>query len=283
MSPGLKLSMLLVVLSLGAGPTDPLVPAGKRVELGVEGAKLFVPEGYQPGAGGAVDVLLHLHGAPSVLEPAVATSGWKGVLVSFNRKGLSRVYTEPFSDPELFPKLIEATRIAIRHSTKGSAEPKIGRVYVSSFSAGFGGVRELLKTPRHFERIDGLIMLDSIYCGYGGDVKYHQPDPQLMAGFRQFALEAAAGRKWFLISHSEQVPGAYASTTETADYLIKCVGGQSRQRSVEWAKDWRLSRESATGRFIVLGFAGSVGADHMKHLRHVDQIWTYFLKKVGDG
>ena len=39
--------------------------------------------------------------------------------------------------------------------------------------------------------------------------------------FVQFAKEAAAGKKRMLISHSEIVPGTYACTTETADYLLE--------------------------------------------------------------
>jgi pimeloyl-ACP methyl ester carboxylesterase len=34
----------------------------------------------------------------------------------------------------------------------------------ASFSAGFGGIRELLAVPEHFARIDGLILADSLYA-----------------------------------------------------------------------------------------------------------------------
>ena len=95
-------------------------------------------------------------------------------------------------------------------------------------SAGFGGVRALLKVPEHFARIDGLIMADSIYCGYTGDPKEHRVNPALMEGFRRFAVEAAAGRKAFLLSHSALVPDGYASTGEVADFLIDAVGGDPR-------------------------------------------------------
>src|SRR5207302_384225 len=114
--------------------------------------------------------------------------------------------------------------------------PRIGRVVVSSFSAGFGGVRALLKVPEHFARIDGLIMADSIYCGYAGEPKEHRVDPALMDGFRRFAAEAAAGRKAFLLTHSALVPDGYASTAETADFLIHALGGTHEPTRVEWAE-----------------------------------------------
>src|SRR4051794_40417707 len=121
---------------------------GRRVDLGE--AFLFIPHGVRS-ADGVVDLLFHLHGAPSVVEPAFVAAKWPGVLVEFNRKGLSRVYAEPFADPGLFPRLIDQALVALK-DPQAAAAPRVGRLTVSSFSAGFGGVRELLKTPEHFAR-----------------------------------------------------------------------------------------------------------------------------------
>src|SRR5579864_4224530 len=146
---------------------DAPAPAGMRIDIG--GATLFIPSGFHP-KGDAVNFVLHLHGAPRVLEPAFVESGWPAVLIEFNRKGLSSVYSEPFSDPRLFPALIDRALEAVK-SAGLAQDPKAGKVVVSSFSAGFGGVRELLKVPEHFERISALVMADSLYAGYA-------PDPQ---------------------------------------------------------------------------------------------------------
>ncbi len=156
-------------------------------------------------------------------------------------------------------------------------EPRIGRIVVSSFSAGFGGVRALLKVPEHFDRIDGLIMADSIYCGYTGDPKDHKVDPALMDGFRRFALEAAAGRKTFLVTHSALIPEGYASTAETADFLIDAVAGRADPVKVDWATGWTQTRAFAKGRFVVLGFAGTDGPDHMSHLRQIRRLWERYF------
>ena len=263
------------ILVLQGQAPEPATP-GRRIGLGIDGATLFIPEGYQPGAGGAIDLVLHLHGASSVLEPALVESRWPAVLIAFNRKGLSRVYAEPFSDATLFTRLVDSARSALEDH-KVSDAPKIGRIVVSSFSAGFGGVRALLEVPEHFARIDGLIMADSIYCGYTGDPKNHKVDPSLMDGFRRFALEASAGRKTFLVTHSALVPEGYASTAETADFLIDAVGGTANPLKVEWAKGWTQTRDFSKGHFVVLGFAGTEGADHMSHLRQIRLLWKRYL------
>ena len=245
-------------------------PAGRRFELKGE-ATLFVPEGYRP-RDGAVDVVLHLHGAPSVIERALVESKWPAVLIEFNRKGLSSVYTKPFADPKLFPTLLGGTLGAIKEA-KLAESPGLGRVAVSSFSAGFGGVRELLKVPEHFDRIDVVILADSLYSGYEGDPGLHKVDPKLMEGFRRFAVEAASGKKTMVVTHSAQVPEGYASTTETADDLIRAVDGKAGPARVDRGGGWVQAREVRKGGLTILGFEGVGPEDHMKHLRKIASLW----------
>jgi hypothetical protein len=253
------------VIASAPGPENSL----RRIELGE--AVLVLPAGYRP-RGGRIDVMLHMHGAAPAVEKALGDSGWTGPLLLFNRKGLSSVYTEPFRDPALFTRLLEKAQKEIG-SVWPADDPKIGRVFVSSFSAGFGGTRELLAVPAHFERINGVILADSIYAGYLGDPAQRRIDPATMAGFRKFAVEAAAGRKTMIVSHSAQVPDGYASTTETAADLIGYIGGKVTAVDEDWGEGWRLKRRFANGRFLVLGFAGAGPEDHMRHLRRLGKIW----------
>src|SRR5205085_2033835 len=101
---------------------------------------------------------------------------------------------------------------------KLSSKPKTNKLIVVSFSAGFGGVRELLKSEAIYERIDTLVMADSIYAGYVPGTKSSDVDPVAMTGFLKFARDATEGRKTMVISHCELRPETYASTAETADY-----------------------------------------------------------------
>ena len=267
--------MIVLALGLGiaglcpVGPTPDGGAAGRRVDLGE--ATLFIPGGDRPD-GGTVDLVVHLHGAPSVVEPAFIEARMSGALVEFNRNGLSRVYAEPFADPALFTRLIDRALAALKPGD-GAGPPVLGRLTLSSFSAGFGGVREILKVPEHFARIDTLVMADSIYAGYAGDPDRREVDPALMEGFRRFALEAAAGRKTLVITHSAQVPGGYASTTETADFLIRDVGGTPEPSDLSWGDGWTQKRRFARGKLLVLGFDGAEGADHMRHLRRIATLW----------
>ena len=257
--------VLAVMIAPALGPENSV----RRIDLGE--AVLVLPEGYRPQSRRA-DVILHMHGAAPVVEKALVNSGWQGPLLLFNRKGLSSVYSEPFRDPALFPRILEKTRRAIV-SAWPSEDPKIGRVFVSSFSAGFGGIRELLAVPDHFARIDGLILADSLYSGYVGDPSQRRIDPAKMARFRKFAAEAADGRKTMIVTHSAQLPTGYASTTETANDLIAHVGGTADPVDQDWGDGWRLKSRFAKGRLVVLGFAGAGPEDHMRHLRRIEKVW----------
>ncbi len=245
-------------------------PPGLHVDLGDE-ATLFIPEGYRA-SGPAVNVVLHLHGAPGVIEPALVEVGWPAVLIEFNRKGLSSVYTKPFSDPALFPRLLDRTLAQVKDAGF-AGDPRVGWVVVSSFSAGFGGVRELLKDPRNYDRIDALVLADSLYAGYLGDPKDRKVDPALMTDFRRLARDAADGKKSLLVTHSALVPDGYASTGETADDLIGSLAGEPQTVRTEWGPKLAATRRFERGKALIVGFSGTTGEDHMAHLRGIARLW----------
>jgi hypothetical protein len=115
-----------------------------------------------------IDLTLHLHGASQVVQETFQRAGLPGVLVNVTLPGLSLVYAERFRDTKvLFRILGEAAK---EIDDRGFAtRAQFRSITGSSFSAGFGGVRELLKSQAVFERIDTLIMADSIYAGYVDD------------------------------------------------------------------------------------------------------------------
>ena len=221
--------------------------------------------------GPEIPVWLHLHGAPATVETNFAGIGAPGVLINLTLPGLSKIYADHFAAPTVFAELLRDTEEALR--AESAAQPwRLGRLTVSSFSAGFGGVRQLLRQPAAAERIAALVMADSIYCGYAGDVAAKKVDEELMAGFLNFARLAAEGRKRLLISHSRQVPEGYASTTDTADYLIGKLGGARMSATEEWPGGLRLQSVFSQGRFDVLGFDGEGPEDHMRHLRSIGML-----------
>jgi hypothetical protein len=257
---------LLIGCVLAQTPEPP--PAGMRSDLSV--GKLFVPGVYTP-PDGRVHVIVHLHGAPAVCERNLKRSGVEAVLVNVTLNGLSGVYTEKFKNPETFQTLLRETTAKLRE-LKVADNPSIERLTVTSFSAGFGGVRELLKSDDIYKRLDTLVMADSIYAGYKPGADSRQVEPKHMEGFLRFARDAAEGKKTLVISHCQLQPDGYASTGETADYLLAELGIKREAVDEVWADDWQCTSHCQRKGFRVYGFAGDAGKDHMRHLQNLDKL-----------
>lgn len=252
-------------------PTPP--PAGRFIELDL--GTLFIPDALRPRQS-QPDLLVHFHGDPATVARNVTAARIQVPALIINYPGLSAAYAKPLrEDPDLFDKALTRAMRQLQEEGVAADGARWRKVCVSSFSAGFGAVRELLKRERYFNRIDGLCMLDSIYAGYVGNASEggRQVNPENMQGFRRFAQAAAEGRKTFILTHSYLVPGTYASTIETADDLIAHVGAARTQvdQPVPETPVHIISRASKGG-FKVWGCAGTDGEAHMQHLRHM-RIW----------
>ena len=177
-------------------------------------------------------------------------------------------YERAFADPSMLPRLIAA--IAEGLGQRLDDPPDIAQPYLSAFSAGYGAVRALLRAEPTVASLDGVILLDGLHTDYvpariplaeGGRLETTRLDP-----FLKLARAAIQGTRRFLISHSEIFPGTYASTTETADYLLQRLA-LTRTPVPKWGPGgMQQLGEVRRGRFIVLGFAGNTAPDHVDHL-----------------
>ena len=98
-----------------------------------------------------------------------------------------------------------------------------GAIVLSAWSAGYGAIREILEVPADYRRVDRVLLIDSLHTNYAAG-KPGPAESALDAGnlgiSLRFARDAVARRKTMVIIHSEILPGTYASTTETADWLL---------------------------------------------------------------
>ena len=92
---------------------------------------------------------------------------------------------------------------------------------------------------------------------------------------------AVAGSRAFIISHSAQAT-PYASTTETADYLLEQLDIERILDSDIQLSAMRQTTSAKGGGFTVLGFEGTTGQQHMAHLHHIDAFWRQLPGKSFD-
>jgi hypothetical protein len=146
-------------------------------------------------------------------------------------------------------------------------------IVLTSFSAGYGAVREILRHPGHYARVSAVLLADSLHASYAGAAGTGAPraedlpvDPTGLEPFVRLAADAAGGRKRFWITHSEVFPGTYASTTETADAVLHHTRVGRRPRLRDGPIGMQQLSASGRGGLQVIGFAGNSAPDHLDHL-----------------
>lgn len=222
----------------------------------------------------AIDVVVHFHGAAWLPHQAVAGLTNRHVAAVVNLGAGSGAYHRAFADPAAFDSLLDG--LVREVDQVWGRRPRIARVTVTGFSAGHGAIRAILREPRHFARVDGVLLLDGLHTSYvppgsvlatGGAL-----DTTNLVAFAALARAARRGEKAFLVTHSEIFPGTFASTTETADWLLRSLG-VTRTPVLRWGpRGMQQLSEARAGSFEVLGFAGNAAPDHIDHLHAMPEL-----------
>ena len=247
-------------------------PAGKPVEV-------FVPDRARERD--QVDLVIHFHGVAWIPEQSVAELGDRTVAAVVNLGAGSGTYDRAFADPTMFDSLLSGVEREVS-AAAGRAE-RIGRLTLVGFSAGHGAVRAILREPRHFARVDAVLLLDGMHTSYipegvvlanGGAM-----DTTNLVAFTNFARAAMRGEKRFLVTHSEIFPGTFASTTETADWMLRALGLR-RTPVLRWGpRGMQQLSEVHSGKLAVLGFAGNSAPDHVDQLQSMPELLSRLLKR----
>ena len=229
---------------------------------------LFIP----PGAGARpLDLLVHFHGPAWLVAQATAGICSPPVAVTVNVGAGSGRYEQAFSDPAAFDSLLTRTLAELGEGARAARS-----INLSAFSAGHGAVRAILRDPGHFSRIMRVLLLDGMHTSYepegvvlaaGGSL-----DATRLGALASFARGSVSSDKRMLITHSEIFPGTFASTTETADWLLGELG-LTREAVLKWGpRGMQQLSEVRAGRFALLGFAGNTGVDHTDHLHALPEL-----------
>lgn len=241
-------------------------PGGKPVEV-------FVPTGAR--TRDVFDLVVHFHGAAWLPEQAVAELGDHSTVAAVVNVGTgSSVYDRSFADPTVFDSLLASVTREVSAAIGKTA--RVDRVTLVGFSAGHGAVRAILREPRHFARVSAVLLLDGMHTSYVPDgtvlAKGGSLDITSLVAFANFARAAMRGEKRFLVTHSEIFPGTFASTTETADWLLQMLG-LHRTPVLKWGpRGLQQLSEVRAGRFELLGFAGNSAPDHIDQLHAMPEL-----------
>ena len=230
-------------------------PPGRREKL--ELGTVFVPAAVK--TADDVPLLFFFHGGTWL--PEVAASENRVVVVGVQGGSGSGSYARLFENPERFPALLKEaeTRTGMRFR----------RVLLGAWSAGCGAVRQILRSPASYRLVDGGLMIDGIHTDYSDG----KPGPleskittENLDIWLQLGRDAMAGRKRAIVTHTEIFPGTFASTTETADFLLRELKVE-RHPVLKWGPmGMQQLSEASAGKFLLMGYAGNSAPDHVDQL-----------------
>lgn len=220
-----------------------------------------------PGRGGVAndggfDVMFHFHGHEPVRKEWVRVMDG-AVLVGIDLGIGSGPYASAFSSPETFKRLVESVERAVAQKT-GKKNAHVRKVGLSAWSAGYGAVGEILSQPYGKQVTDAVILLDGLHSGYAGD----SLNEAQLKPFVEFAKQAAGRQKLMFVSHSSIIPPGYASTTETANFLVQKLGGKPKKSKPRGSDPMGLdmNQRFSKGTFHVRGYNGNDKMDHCAHI-----------------
>ena len=243
-------------------------PPGRREKL--ELGTLFIPEKLHTKT---PKLLFFFHGGDWLPQYAAAQQKDTAVITIQSGAGSSN-YIRLFLDTKRFLALI------------AEAQAKSGLTFseidLAGWSAGCGAARQIL----HDQRFLRPRPRSPLHRRHPHRLRQRPPGPtesqintdNLQIWIR-FGQDAMAGKKRFIIVHSEIFPGTFASTTETTDYLLT-QWHLSPHPVVKWGPmKTQMISEVNSGGLTVIGFAGNAAPDHVDLLNSLPDYLRWLAKK----
>jgi hypothetical protein len=245
-------------------------PPGRREKLSL--GNLFIPAKNAKAT--SLRLFIFFHGGNNWLpEVAVAGEPKMASITVYAGEGSSR-YAKLFAGPTRFSNLVA--------EAESKSGVKFSEIDLGGWSAGCGAERAILEDPNSYIRVSRVLCIDGIHTGYVTG----KPGPlesQIQTGGLQiwvkFGRDAIAGKKRLLVTHSEIFPGTFASTTETADYLLRQWDLKPHE-VLKWGPlHTQILSEEQAGRLLMIGFAGNSGPDHWDEFESLPEYLTWLMNK----
>lgn len=233
---------------------------------------LFIPA--RDAKASSLRLFIFFHGGNNWLsEVAVASEPQMASITVYAGEGSSR-YARLFADPTKFSNLVAEAE------NKGGV--KFSEIDLGGWSAGCGAERAILDDPNSYNRVSRVLCIDGIHTGYvtgkPGPLE-SQIQTKGLQIWVKFGRDAIAGKKHLIVTHSEIFPGTFASTTETADYLLG-EWGLKPHAVLKWGPlQTQILSEERAGRLLMLGFAGNSGPDHWDEFESLPKYLKWLMSK----
>ena len=234
-----------------------------------------MPTFFQP-VDGRYDLIVHFHGMASVQESNIEKARLNAVVVSTTLGFGSGPYEDAYRDPGAFVRLIATSQWAMEKSGRAPGA-RLGRIALSSWSAGYGAAVFHPRQQANANRIDALLMAEGPHSDYLD--KEHHVDDAPLAKYLRIAKAARAGDKLFVMTHSAIRTDDYPSTTETIGELLELASVEKVPHEAVGPRGMQEIYESDSGDFHVKGYEGDAVKDHVDHIRAMGVTMYPYLKR----
>jgi hypothetical protein len=248
-------------LSAQRGGVNPCAP--QEVDTGafydwtpLTKGKFIAPREGALDASGHFNLVLHFHGDDPVRRELV-NSGQKLVLHTITLNP-NQNYATLFTGTGLFESIVQQVEQSL--AKKYGRDTHVGHIALSAWSAGFTGISAIL-AQSGASGVDAVVLIDGLNAPRQADILARQLQP-----FVEFAGRAAMNERFMLVTHSSIDPPDFASTTETAHFLISALGGHPQAVRRNDSLGLELVEFFTRGSFHVRGYAGNGKADHCAQL-----------------
>lgn len=228
--------------------------------------RVLIPSSLVVAPDGGYDLLVHFHGTEPVRKE-LAPLGLGLVIAGLDTGTLSSGYQQAFAPEGSFDAMLASVNHEVALASKNpAARPRM--LLLSSWSAGYGAVSRIL--ARAHDDVDAVILLDSLYASYQ-QPSDKSPAAAELAPFTAFARAAANGGAMLFVTHTAVPTPDYASTAETASFLLHELGAELKADAP--AQDpFGLTRAYDQNHFFLRGYGGSDGDAHCAQLRLLPDI-----------
>ena len=211
---------------------------------------------------GGFDLIVHFHGHEPIRKEFAPVGGGI-VLVGIDLGVRSLPYLKAFSSKDVFLRLLESVRGAMAKK-RGLKRAYIRRIGLSSWSAGYGAIDQILRQPIG-RSVDTVILLDSLYGSFT-DASQKEIKEKPLQPFISFAQNALKGRTFMYQTHSSVLTHGYANTRQVSHFMVKLLGGKLRKATRRDRLGLELFERFDRRGYRVRGYKGTDKPAHCAHI-----------------
>lgn len=231
---------------------------------------------------GRYDLIVHFHGEGRFQEKNVENAHLNVAVVSINLGLGTDPYSNTFKNPEVFQRVLADVQSEVEKDGRAGTTPKLHRLALSAWSAGFSSVARVMTDDSVSERVDAVLLADGFFTNFS-NVKKREVNKQGLDRFVKFTEQARKNEKLFSITHTTIPTGPYPSVQECVGTLLELEHLQKKTCSIDGPRPkMHQFYKVDDGSFHIQGYQGVRAADHVRQLHAMGETTYPYLKSRWD-